>query len=935
MEKNLILEINRIRGLMGIKPTLNEGPLFKFLKKGITEAAEELIKKIQGDIDLFKSGLLNEQELKESIKGNLDTLKYYVDESQLTTIKQNVDSIIQTNAAINQLDTILNGIKKEIDDIKEVMAKSKRDVNIEIDNYKQALGKRRQEQLTELYGANGQSSFLEGSRNATINYDWDTVISRFSNSDDFKDSLINSVKNFDTEFVNKITDNELKISTRKLLDATLDSRIELMFTYVEKLPSYKKKFLGQNIADDVIDGSTKPKVSIYELDTEYQRILKKNENNRTPSEQSFFEEYAIFKSTGADEIPSGLPLKYEASKKSASLEFKLKTNLVGSLGPEWLQGFKMLIESGFGMRKTASEWLNQVEITSQIIIDFMDKTTKDTNIKPNIESFKTEYNRLMSQLKNEMQLSVQGWDSASAFDFEGIWNKVKTQMLDSAKDETSKNLVKELIKKCETQNYGTGIVAMYPGYGGFKSIGDILEITKNNLEVTKGDSGWIGNMTVKLKTSWYEFKEVVKSTGAKEIFSTVQKRLKQIQKNKTFGGALFESIARTFQFLFYDLAKSTIRMFLTGTYANLELLITRLTSRGISRTSKSVLPQLATRLGAVYLSLYFLQEFLGPVNDLINYSYRALGEGLVDINFLWSKTLLKNAGLPIDFTDEDWIDFFMRFAEEFPPFKDLFKNGEVGKVIDFSNFIKILGSVIGLTRGGGTDKAVVEVDRLNGLIDAELKRINNDYLEKYERAKDLAINGKTEDERDMLRKMQNESAGDAVMYILKQPSINTVKYWKRNFASECSNFDVSDVDYIKKNTSFVPGIQPLIIKQLVDTQNKTVTNKMNDLYQKYKDEPERIAAEVANVYSEAKRVAEGQVSSNTGVVPLLTMPDGKKYVLFSSSDAYAYYWDPPYDDMITQLGLNKWEAKDGKVMLIKNDGKEFIIERKNLCNLFK
>ena len=168
---------------------------------------------------------------------------------------------------------------------------------------------------------------------------------------------------------------------------------------------------------------------------------------------------------------------------------------------------------------------------------------------------------------------------------------------------------------------------------------------------------------------------------------------------------------------------------------------------------------LATRLGAVYLSLYFLQEFLGPVNDLINYSYRALGEGLVDINFLWSKTLLKNAGLPIDFTDEDWIDFFMRQLEEFPPFKDLFKNGEVGKVIDFSNFIKILGLVLGLFGGaGGKDKAVVEVDRLNGLIEAELKRINNDYLEKYERAKDLAISGKTEDERGMLEKMQEQMA---------------------------------------------------------------------------------------------------------------------------------------------------------------------------------
>jgi hypothetical protein len=928
MEKKVLLEINRISSLMGVNSILNEHILSRFIKVGISEATQQLIMQIDSSINLFKSGLINEQELKKAIDENIDTLKFYVDESQLTQIKKNVDNIITNNRHIHRIEAATVAIKKEINDLEEIMSKSKQDVNINIEQYKGVLNARKKRQLEQIYDSNGQRSFLDSTDSQIKSMDWEKIISNISTSYGFKKALLKTMKAYDDKYLSSLTDTELQSSMKKLLEGTFEVRYRLILDHVEKIPSFQKKYLNSNIVDDVIDPTPTSKISLTELEKEYQRILKKPEQKRTPSEQSFFDDYPTFKnSDNTSIVPESLSLKYKASKKSATVEFKLKTNLVGSLGPEWLQGLKTLIESGFGVRKTANEWFEEATTTTQIITDFLDKTTKNPDIEPNIESFKTEYGKLMAQLKNEMQLSVNGWDSASSFDFDGVWGKIKTQMRSSAGgDKTKLELVNDLIKKCETQNYGTGIMAGYPGYGGWKSIGDILEITKNNLKVSNGDTGWIDGVTTQLKKSFYEFKEVTKSTGYQDLWGSLKKRWKSIRKQKDPASIFISSFGNFLKFLFLDLSRATIRKFFTGTYANLELLITRITSRGISRTSKSRVPQLATRLMAVWFSLTLAEQFLGPINDTLDYLYRATAEVLGGTEY--GKIIFTALGLPIDYTDKD---IFTVLKESVLDGNDELSDFvEKGKVIDFSNFMMVVSSIFSNYKNVTTDKAETEVNKLNDEITQELENIDKVNSEKYEKAKKMAEDGND----GPLKDMQKKSAGDALEYIIRKNPRFIVSDWKRQFPELCSNFTNDNVDYIKKNLTFEPGLQPIIIKALVDSQNTTVNSKVKELYDKYKDNPAYIATEVAKVYQSAKAIAEKQVSENNGIVPLLKMPDGKRYALFSGTDGFAHYWDPPYDDMITALRQNKWEAKDGKVVLKTND-KEFNIVKKNLCELFK
>ena len=935
MNEKIILEIKRINQLMGVI-SINEQPLGLFSRVGLKESI--IIVKNQADelINLFKKGYIDAVDLKKQMQKNIDEYKIYLDDSIYNKIKQELDDLVTNTNLNSNADNVGDILKTKLDDLEKTLDDLKKNIDIELKSFENGVRKRFTEWLDNYTNTIGSGKIIESVEilnnpspipgGGTIG---DNIIKVSDNESAVDDFLTDAVIEHDMTYKKIIdADKNLSIESKTKLKALIDEtefiRIENLKQKIRENPKFNEKFRSNT----------------NHLEEYYNKILNKPREKRTASEQRFLNEYhkVRSKSMTPDELKQMNDL-YDVAKKSSSFEYRSKVKILTILGPEWLQYIKMLIESFAGFRRSADDWAKEAEKSAQILFDELDanKFTEVTQLK----AWKSDFNSKVKQFKNEMQLSVSDWSKKNGYDFDAIWTDMKTKMKELAsknEDKTAVASVDSLIAKCQERNFkGNIITRNFPGWGGWKSIGDILDLTKNNIE-NLPPKGYIEpatrtsslnlinntliqlkNLAIKLKT---EFNDLSKNFGFTEALDKFKNRKIKLG-DKTLW---YQKVGNFLRFVFVDLSRIWIRKMFSGQYFNVDVLISKLSSRGISKkTPGFAFPQLIPRLLSLTVLINSFTYLLDPVRDLVGDLVGWFGEAIIQ-NIPGLKEFMTASKINVDyvgnFSEEakEFINMYLSPEKLLENFTVEFGLDPIKAKLLFFDFA-LLPQLISDNIIYNKDQLQAQIDENNTKLDEEFQKWDNNYKQKF--------NAASPEEQ---KKLKEESVGTAFLAMnqMKTRSQKTamIEVMKQKNSNLCANFDINKFNYIIKNTEYTTGPQPLVLQAIIKENNEYVGENSASILKKYVNEPEMAITDINKVVEKSKNVVDGEISKNNGVVALLKGSDGKKYSLFTDGDLFFY--KPPYDEIITTLKAQKY-IKEGDKMVLSRAGENFKMESKHIC----
>jgi hypothetical protein len=937
MNEKLLLEIQRINQLIGVI-SINEQPISIFSRVGLKESI--IIVKNQADqlINLFKKGHIKADELKKQMQKNIDEYKNYLDEATYNTIKKDLDDLVTNTNLKSNADDVGVKLQKQIDDLETTLDDLEKNIDIELKSFENGVRKRFTDWLDNYTNKEGKIKIVESSTNVldqegplgggTIG---DDIIKSSDNETAVDDLLMDAVITHDKIFIEMIDNSNLlpnvKTKLKELIENTQFTRIENLKQKIKENPKYNEKFRSNT----------------NHLEKYYNKILKKHREKRTASEQRFLNEYHNVrnKSMTPDELKQINDL-YDVAKKSSSLEYTAKVNILKFLGTEWLQFIKTLIESFAGFRKTADDWAKEAEKSAQILFDELESFKfSEENIYS--KEHRSNFNSKVKQFKNEMQLSVSDWSGKYGHDFDAIWTNMKTKMKDLAsknQDKTAVDSVDSLIKKCEERNYkGDIITRNFPGWGGWKSIGDILDLTKNNIEslpprgyiepATRTSSlNIINNFLIKLKDLGIKFKaefnDVRKNFGFTDALNKLRERNSKLGDKAKW----YQKAGNGLRFVFGDLIRIWIRKMFSGQYINVDVLISKLSSRGISKKNTGLaFPQLIPRLLSLTVLVNLFNYVMDPFRELVGDLAGWIGEAFIK-NIPGLSDLLVSSGIPIEYVGtlgeagqeiSDMVSSPQRLLENFTIEFGLDPIKANLLFFDFALLPQLISDNIIFNK----DQLQEQINQANKDINDEFQKWDDEFRQKF--------NNASPEEK---KKLKEESVGTAFLAmnqmnsnVRKNAFINIMK--QRN-PDICANFDINKFNYVTKNVEYTTGAQPMFLAAIIKDRNENVGRDLNNILKKYVNDPKMAINDFNKVLEKSKNVVDGEISKNNGVVALLKGSDGKKYSLFTDGDLFFY--KPSYDEIITTLKNQEFiKDESGTSMVLSNAGENFKMESKHIC----
>ena len=939
MNEKILLEIKRINQLMSAI-SINEQPLGKFSRVGLSEAITIVKNQAEELIELFKKRHISADELKKQIQENLDEFKIYLDDVTYNKIKQDLDDLVTNTNLLSNADNVGVQLQKQIDDLEKTLndvEKTKRNIDIELKSFENRVRKRFTDWLDNYANTVGNRKIVESTNNVLNNRGplggtlGDDIIKSSNSEAAIDEFLVDVVTEHDKIYKQRIDSDpnlspQSKTKLKQLIDNTEFIRIDNLKQKIRENPKYNEKFRSNT----------------NHLEEYYYKLLKKPREKRTASEQRFLNEYhKVRGNTMTDDLVKQMNDLYDVAKKSSSFEYKTKVNILKFLGPEWLQYIKMLIESFAGFRKTADDWTKDAEKSAKILFDELEERNF-ANVDE-LNKWKKEFNGKVKQFKNEMQLSVSDWSRKNGYDFDAIWADMKTKMKDLASKSDDKNAIESvnsLIRKCEERNYkGDIITKNFPGWGGWKSIGDILDLTKHNIE-TLPPKGFIepaarttslnriNNFLIKLKDFGIKFKTEFNDVRKNFGFTDALEKFKE-RKLKLGDKALwYQKVGNLLRFLFGDLGRIWVRKMFSGQYINVDVLISKLSSRGISKKNPGLaFPQLIPRLLSLTVLVNLFNYVLDPIRELVGDLAGWIGEAILE-NIPGLKNFMVNTNIPVDYVNtlgeegQEILDILSSPERLLQNFTIEFGLDPIKANLLFFDFA-LLPQLIENYIINNKDQLQEQINQTNKEIDDEFQKWDDNYRQKYNNASPKEQ-----------KKLKEESVGTAFLAMKQMDSIVRknafIKQMKQRNPDICANFDINKFNYVTKNVEYTTGAQPMVLAAIIKDRNENVGTALNNILQKYVNDPELAIKDINKVVEESKNVAAGEISKNNGIVALLKGSDGKKYSIFTDGDLFFY--KPSYDEIITTLKNQKYiKDESGTKMVLSNAGENFKMERKHIC----
>ncbi len=964
MEQRVLLEINRINQLMGVM-TINES-IPRFSRVGVKEAIYILKNNVDELVAMARKGHMNIDELKDKLTKNLDEFKDYLPPEIYIKFKNSLDELLNANKELKTAKNLANDLKTQLDELQTTIDNFelvKRNIDIDLIAFEKRVRQRFIDWLDNYVKNQGRENLLNGTtrsldgpnpfqnKNGTLG---DELIDRFKNPEQLDEFLDMTIDEHDADIKQKINldkklTDESKGKLNDLMESTANVRKEKLKEKIRENPNYKKKY---SVGDE-------------HYDAEYRRILNKKKDTRTGSEQKYLEEYHNYKYGNATKSMTEDELKsymknindlYENSRKSNSIEYKVKTGskvlgiktpgLLRLLGTEWMQYLKMLVESLFGLRKTTDDWAREAEKSAAIIADEIDQL--QIHSEADLMEYKVSIGNKIKQLKNEMQMSVSDWTKKYGVDFNARWEEMKVKMREVAKkteNQETIDMVEKIITKCEERNFeGKIITWKQNGFGGWKSIGDILDLTKRELDestaghskevyANKSFSTRIGETLTKMRDYGIallkELNELRKGTGIQEAIEYYRK----LPKSKNTGFMrLLDNTHDFIKTVLIGCRRIWLRKLFTGQFINFDVIIAKISSRGISRNPGTIIPQSLTRLTTLTILISVYDYFLTPVFDFIQDILGWIAEPIIE-----SIPILRSI---LSIGDDQPVELVGSLGEEGQNILNSFKHPEVILLNNFTSKFSIDPAqakilFFNFTEGYDIINEYV-VKNKNQLIEEANKR-NKEFNDEYTKIVEKMDKDYTNANPKQKKTMQENSVGKAFVQmtnmktkIQKNAFIKQRMKGSSKYNVVCSDFNIQKFDYVINNVKYQSGPSPLLLQALIKSQNENTGTKIKDIVDKYKEDPELAATQIANLTNNAKRMANNETSSELGVIALLKGKDNKDYSIFTGSDGNLLYYTPSYSEIKKTLDDQDWVVENNKVVL-NGSGENFNMERKHIC----
>jgi hypothetical protein len=238
-----------------MKRIIKEGPLSKFAKIGVKESIDMVMKQCSKYIDHFNQGIIDAETLKTEITKTIELYEDYLPSKDIWRILDSTDEIIDSNYRLKKNNNILNGIEREINNLKNALESQEKDFKIELDLFNKKIHDDYGKFLKEVFHESRYPNFImdfEETLNKQMIVDGqpkiigDVIVDIFKTQKDIDNYLTKEVIRFDNVYLMSIKpylDPESILEFEKLLNNTQTQRIQRLQDKVRSFDSYNKKFM--------------------------------------------------------------------------------------------------------------------------------------------------------------------------------------------------------------------------------------------------------------------------------------------------------------------------------------------------------------------------------------------------------------------------------------------------------------------------------------------------------------------------------------------------------------------------------------------------------------------------------------------------------------------------------------------------------------------
>ena len=294
---------------------------------------------------------------------------------------------------------------------------------------------------------------------------------------------------------------------------------------------------------------------------------------------------------------------------------------------------------------------------------------------------------------------------------------------------------------------------------------------------------------IKFKT---EFNDVRKNFG----FTDALEKFKQ-RKLKLGDKALwYQKAGNWLRFVFGDLGRVWVRKMFSGQYINVDVLISKLSSRGISKKNPGLaFPQLIPRLLSLTVLVNLFNYVLDPIRELVEDLAGWIGEAIID-GIPGLRNLLISSGIPVELVGDlgaegqEILNVLKSPERLLQNFTIQFGLDPIKANLLFFDFA-LLPQLINEKIINNKDQLEKEIDKTNKEIDDELQKWDDNYRQKYNNASPKEQ-----------KKLREESVGTAFLAMKQMDSIVRknafIKQMKQRNPDICANFDINKFNYVTK-----------------------------------------------------------------------------------------------------------------------------------------